>query len=67
MNRRSFITQTPAGLALMPLPRHSIFDAAAQEAAPGFHFGAVYFRGQSNPPREDRDRRSGLRELDRHC
>jgi beta-galactosidase len=56
MNRRSFITQTSAGLALVALPRHSIFGAAAQEAAPGFHFGAVYFRGQNNPPREDWER-----------
>ncbi len=56
MNRRTFIAQTSAGLALMALPRHSLFGAAARDAAPGFHFGAVYFRGQNNPPREDWER-----------
>ena len=56
MNRRSFIAQTSAGLALMALPRHSVFGAAAQDATPGFHFGAVYFRGQNNPLREDWER-----------
>ena len=56
MNRRSFITQTSAGLALMAQPSHRLLGATPQETAPGFRFGAVYFRGQNNPPREDWDR-----------
>jgi len=56
MNRRSFITQTSAGLALMALPGRALFAADGKPVDSGFHFGAVYFRGQNNPPREDWER-----------
>jgi beta-galactosidase len=56
MNRRHFLkTASLTGAGLLGASR-----TTAQAASPFpldfFHFGAVYFRGQNNPPREDWER-----------
>ncbi len=59
MKRRSFIVRTSAGLALATFPGRRLFAAEtvkADDVASSFQFGAVYFRGQNNPPREDWER-----------
>lgn len=48
MNRRHFLKTTSIASAGLSLPVQ-----ATSKSAAAFHFGAVYFRGQNNPPRED--------------
>ena len=56
ITRRTFIQQTSAGVALTVVPWRTRAAGDSSKVPPGFHFGAVYFRGQNNPPREDWER-----------
>jgi beta-galactosidase len=56
MNRRHFLkTASLTGAGLLGASR-TLAQATSPWSADSFHFGAVYFRGQNNPPREDWER-----------
>jgi beta-galactosidase len=66
LTRRRFLMHTAAGVALTAVPCRT---RAAVDSAPvptGSSFGAVYFRGQNNPPREDWERDHRVAEEDGH-
>lgn len=56
MNRRHFFKTASLTSAGLLGASRGLAQAASPWSADAFHFGAVYFRGQNNPPREDWDR-----------
>ncbi len=64
MHRRHFLkTSSYASAGLLSVSR-AMAQAASPWSADAFHFGAVYFRGQNNPPREDWERDHRMAEED---
>jgi beta-galactosidase len=56
MNRRHFLKTASLTSAGLLGASRGLAQAASPWSADAFHFGAVYFRGQNNPPREDWER-----------
>ena len=66
LTRRTCLRHAAAGIALTAVPWRARAAGDSSKGPPGFCFGAVYFRGQNNPPREDWERDHRVASEDGH-